>query len=116
MRALIMGLVCLSLGSAAIARDPAFDPRAWKSKVAGEKTQVSVLGSVHLKNLGAFKPDDLLPGNHAIGSLARQMETSDAARPFYPAKAIGYGSHHRGYESCRMKSFAKAFIQSSLIG
>jgi hypothetical protein len=44
------------------------------------------------------------------------METSDAARPFYPAKAIGYGSHHRGYESCRMKSFAKAFIQSSLIG
>lgn len=63
-----------------------------------------------------FKPDDLLPGNHAIGSLARQMETSDAARPFYPAKAIGYGSHHRGYESCRMKSFAKAFIQSSLIG
>jgi hypothetical protein len=29
--------------------------------VAGEKTQVSVLGSVHLKNLGAFKPDDLLP-------------------------------------------------------
>jgi hypothetical protein len=43
------------------------------------------------------------------------METSDAARPFYPAKAIGYGSH-RGYESCRMKSFAKAFIQSSLIG
>ena len=26
---------------------------------------------------------DLLPGNHAIGKLARQMETSDAARPFY---------------------------------
>lgn len=74
MRALIMGLVCLSLGSAAIARDPAFDPRAWKSKVAGEKTQVSVLGSVHLKNLGAFKPDDLLPGNHAICRLARQMD------------------------------------------
>ena len=59
---------------------------------------------------------DVLPGNQAIGRLARQMETSDAARPFYPAKAIGYGSHHRGYESCRMKSFAKAFIQSSLIG
>ena len=27
--------------------------------------------------------NDLLPGNHAIGKLARQMETSDAARPFY---------------------------------
>ncbi len=26
---------------------------------------------------------DLLPRNHAIGKLARQMETSDAARPFY---------------------------------
>ncbi|WCT75721.1 hypothetical protein PQ455_20280 (plasmid) [Sphingomonas naphthae] len=26
---------------------------------------------------------DLLPGNHAIGRLARQMETSDASRPFY---------------------------------
>ena len=26
---------------------------------------------------------DLLPGIHAIGKLARQMETSDAAKPFY---------------------------------
>jgi len=26
---------------------------------------------------------DLLPGNHAIVRLARQMETSDAAKPFY---------------------------------
>lgn len=26
---------------------------------------------------------DLLPRNHAIGKLARQMETSDAARPIY---------------------------------
>jgi len=32
---------------------------------------------------------DVLPGNHAIGKLARQMETSDAARPFYR------GSDHR---------------------
>ncbi|WP_454887075.1 DNA-deoxyinosine glycosylase [Sphingomonas oryzagri] len=34
-------------------------------------------------------PSDLLPGNHATGKLARQMETSDAARPFYR------GSDHR---------------------
>ncbi len=26
---------------------------------------------------------DVLPGNHAIGKSARQMEASDAARPFY---------------------------------
>lgn len=26
---------------------------------------------------------DVLPRNHAIGKLARQMETSDAARPIY---------------------------------
>ena len=32
---------------------------------------------------------DVLPGNHAIGKLACQMETSDAARPFYR------GSDHR---------------------
>ena len=32
---------------------------------------------------------DLLRGNHAIGKLARQMETGDAARPFYR------GSDHR---------------------
>jgi hypothetical protein len=32
---------------------------------------------------------DVLPKNHAIGKLARQMETSDAARPFYR------GSDHR---------------------
>jgi hypothetical protein len=27
--------------------------------------------------------DDLLPRNHTIGKLARQMETSDAAKPIY---------------------------------
>ena len=31
----------------------------------------------------ALLDDDLLPGNHAIGKLARQMETSDAAKPIY---------------------------------
>ncbi|ONF97373.1 hypothetical protein [Sphingomonas jeddahensis] len=36
-----------------------------------------------------WSDDDLLPGNHAIGKLAGQMETSDAARPFYR------GSDHR---------------------
>lgn len=57
MRVVFTGMICLALGTAAFARDPAFDPRTWKSKVAGEKTRVLVLGSVHLKNLGTFKPE-----------------------------------------------------------
>lgn len=55
MRFWILGAACLALGGTAMARDPAFDPRAWKAKVAG-KTPVLVIGSVHLKNLGSFQP------------------------------------------------------------
>ena len=41
--------------------------------------------SDHLSNAGKGieASADVLPGNHAIGRLARQMETSDAAKPFY---------------------------------
>lgn len=51
-----LGVACLALGSAAVARDPVFDPRSWKGKMAGEPTPVLVIGSVHLKNLGSFEP------------------------------------------------------------
>ena len=30
-----------------------------------------------------YNRSDVLPRSHAIGKLARQMETSDAARPIY---------------------------------
>ena len=39
--------------------------------------------SCALNPIGIKPVGDLLPGNHAIGKLARQMETSDAARPFW---------------------------------
>jgi hypothetical protein len=37
---------------------------------------------------------DLLPGNHAIGRLARQIETSDAARPFTEDQIRGVLRQH----------------------
>ena len=37
---------------------------------------------------------DVLPGNHAIGKLACQMETSDAARPITEDQIIGVLREH----------------------
>ncbi|MFT3976157.1 MAG: hypothetical protein QM688_03445 [Sphingomonas bacterium] len=37
----------------------------------------------NLPALEAMMRHDLLPRIHAIGKLARQMETSDAAKPIY---------------------------------
>ena len=56
-----------------------------------ERTLARVLGALRR---GCEPPEadiaiDLLPGNHAIGKLARRMETSDAAKPIYR------GSDHR---------------------
>lgn len=42
-----------------------------------------------LREAASAMPADVLPRIHAIGKLARQMETSDAARPIYR------GSDHR---------------------
>jgi len=46
----------LSVAQPAAAQSPVFDPTSWKPLVAGPKTQVLVLGSVHLSNLEKFDP------------------------------------------------------------
>jgi len=47
-----------------------------------QEEELGAGGADRLANGIAFVAD-VLPGNHAIVKLARQMETSDAARPFY---------------------------------
>lgn len=78
MRALIIGIAWVVLGNAAMARDPAFDPRDWKSKVAGQKTQVLVVGSVHLKNLGAFKSEWMAGVLDRLVAYSPQVVTIEA--------------------------------------
>ncbi|BEV12765.1 DUF5694 domain-containing protein [Asticcacaulis sp. DW145] len=55
-RAGLAMVLAFSLGMPAMAQTPAFDPTTWKPPVAGPKTQVLVLGSIHLSNLDKFDP------------------------------------------------------------
>ena len=47
-----------------------------------QEEELGAGGADRLANGIAFVAD-VLPGNHANGKLARQMETSDAAKPIY---------------------------------
>lgn len=83
--------------------DARFDPRAWRSRVAGEPTRVLVLGSPHLSSapsefdpealepllarLEAFRPDVI-----AIENLSGESLHGLAAyEAIYPASADGFG-------------------------
>ena len=57
-RRMLAGMIALAttIASAAGAQVPAFDPREWKPDVAGPKTQILVLGTMHLSGLPGFQP------------------------------------------------------------
>lgn len=60
MRTLLMAALAL-LPTVAIARTPAFDPRAWRGEQAGAATRILTLGTAHLAQLGPIDPATLAP-------------------------------------------------------
>lgn len=73
----------LVLDSLLEARDRRLDQGLSAKLVTIEDEIIAAVADVITRIADLRVADDVLPRNHAIGKVARQMETSDAARPIY---------------------------------
>ncbi len=79
-RRMLAGAIALTamLVGTADAQTPAFDPRTWKPDVAGPKTQILVLGTMHLSGLTDFQPGWMSAVLHKVAAWRPTIVTIES--------------------------------------